>query len=875
MSGRYKGLGSAVRKEWASGQNEVNPQQQLQMFYIGIIMDDVDEQRLGRLWVRLHTQSSAVFRNRGNRVNTPLYGSTTPDRNEDDGSLEWNQELRQGWIRCTPIFPVFGSDDYRTQSSTDGDNRNSQAGHVQSYGFWGQPRVGDTVGVLFADGDPAKAYWIGCAPKFDSNFMVPGAPGRPKSELDSKQRGGNSIHPVTEQFRQQSPDNALIPSLDKTRNYVENTSDQAPSQNQNQNASDVALDPELTQVLVQRDFAENLREAGLLCDPVRGASVSSSRRESPSYVSGFKTPGWSYDSEKNNINFTSGNKFKNDKATGGSRSKFDNVNTLGHQFVMDDHPETQGVRLRTSAGSQIYMNDSCDQPFIYISTARGKVWVELVDDKGDINVFGEGSFSLHARKDINLVADRDLNIDVQRDFNVLVRRDSDVALKGNVNVELNKNDSPPGDLNYDSAPTWGNGTSLGGNTVIQNYGSLDMTVGDLLRPTAAFKFNTTGDLDVVSGGTVHMQSTLDFHIFALGGFFAFGSTGANISAGSGTANIQSAGGFNVLTGGTFNIGAALILLNTGAPTPATPAVPGIAASTISNPLALSPVARPPTDTEKTQCQEPPDEFDTLPGSVVPQHQPWPNRCQQTIGLRGFISESSANVSRFGASTLSALAPITLLGSPNPGDPPGLYQAVPYSGNSVAEAPQYIKIRDPEPGELDVCTNFTASDKLVRFLKQHEAVRNKAYLDAGGQPTIGIGHLIVAGDVIFGDTINGTVTRDDIIQLRRDRGNLRISDEEVDRLFRLDLARFEKGVCQTITSEITQDQFDAMVSLSYNIGNGAFSRSSAAKAVNENRLRDVPQTWMRWITVSGVNNQGLVNRRRAELATFWDSGNLVA
>jgi lysozyme len=215
-----------------------------------------------------------------------------------------------------------------------------------------------------------------------------------------------------------------------------------------------------------------------------------------------------------------------------------------------------------------------------------------------------------------------------------------------------------------------------------------------------------------------------------------------------------------------------------------------------------------------------------------------------------------------------------LGSPNPGDLPGLYQAVPYSGNSVAEAPQYIKIRDPLPGEIDDCSNFTSSDGLVQFLKQHEAVRNNGYLDAGGKPTIGVGHLIIPGDVIFGDTISGTVTREDIKQLTRNRVNLRISDEEVDRLFRLDLVRFEKGVCQTITAPITQNQFDGMVSLSFNIGNGAFARSSVASAVNTSQLNNIPQAWMRWITVSGVNNQGLVNRRRAELSTFWDSSNLL-
>lgn len=867
-----KGLGGLVRQEWARGKEVPNPQQQMNMFYTGVVMDDVDEQFLGRIWVKIASKSISTF-SKSTRRNTPDYGGTTPDRDNSRRRLEWEQELRNGWIRCTPMFPFFGGDDYRNPAASDGDNRNSQSGDVMSYGFWAQPRIGDNVGILFADGDPNKGYWIGCSPKFDRNFMVPGAAGRPPGDLKEEQVGGRPTHPITEQFRTNSPSDAIVPALDKSRGLV-GASTASDSDGNQTDATKKAIDRELVEVLVQRDFAENLREAGLLCD-ARGAGNASSRRESPSYVTGFKSPGWTYNSEQGNLNAASGQRFKDDTSTQNARSKFDNVNTMGHQLVMDDHPEFQAVRLRTSAGSQIYMNDSCDQPYIYISTARGKVWIELVDDKGDINVFGEGSFSLHAKKDINLVADRDLNIDVQRDMNVLVRRDSDIRLKGNVDAELNKNDTPPQDLNYDPAPTWGvGGPLIGGNTVIQNYGNLDLKIGDLLKPTSSFKLDVAKDIDILSGGEIHIQSLLDTNILALGGFFATGTTGANFASLGGLTNITSAGGYNLGVGGSYTLNAALVLINSGVPTPATPAVPATGASAVS-PLTLSPVSRVPTDIEKQQCINPPSGFDTLAGSIVPQHQPWPDRCQQTIGLNGFISLAEEVQSRFGAITLGALSPISLLGSPNPGDPPGLYQAVPYSGNSVAEAPQYVKIRDPLPGEIDDCSNFTSSDALVQFLKQHEAIRNKGYLDAGGKPTIGIGHLIVAGDVIFGDTISGAVTREDVRQLTRDRVNLRISDEEVDRLFREDLARFEQGVCQTITVPVTQNQFDGMVSLSYNIGNGAFSRSTAASAVNANQLNSVPQAWMRWITVNGINNQGLVNRRRAELSTFWDSGNLVA
>jgi lysozyme len=89
-----------------------------------------------------------------------------------------------------------------------------------------------------------------------------------------------------------------------------------------------------------------------------------------------------------------------------------------------------------------------------------------------------------------------------------------------------------------------------------------------------------------------------------------------------------------------------------------------------------------------------------------------------------------------------------------------------------------------------------------------------------------------------------------------------------------LEKFEKGVRDNVTVDITQGQFDAMVSLSYNIGVTAFSNSTLLRKLNEGNTQEVPENWMRFNRANGKFNNGLNTRRRQELEQFFsaaDSG----
>lgn len=86
-----------------------------------------------------------------------------------------------------------------------------------------------------------------------------------------------------------------------------------------------------------------------------------------------------------------------------------------HAIIMQDEPKYSRLRLKTAEGHQVIFDDANER--IYISTAKGKSWIEL-DQDGHINVFGADTISVRSGKDINLYADRDINMEANRSFHV-------------------------------------------------------------------------------------------------------------------------------------------------------------------------------------------------------------------------------------------------------------------------------------------------------------------------------------------------------------------------------------------------------------------------------------------------------------------------
>lgn len=83
----------------------------------------------------------------------------------------------------------------------------------------------------------------------------------------------------------------------------------------------------------------------------------------------------------------------------------------------------------------------------------------------------------------------------------------------------------------------------------------------------------------------------------------------------------------------------------------------------------------------------------------------------------------------------------------------------------------------------------------------------------------------------------------------------------------DLKKFESAVNNAVKVSLNQNQFDALVSLAYNIGTGAFSKSTLVKKLNANDIRGAADQFDVWVNAGGKRMQGLVNRRAKEKALF--------
>jgi lysozyme len=79
----------------------------------------------------------------------------------------------------------------------------------------------------------------------------------------------------------------------------------------------------------------------------------------------------------------------------------------------------------------------------------------------------------------------------------------------------------------------------------------------------------------------------------------------------------------------------------------------------------------------------------------------------------------------------------------------------------------------------------------------------------------------------------------------------------------DLRRFENAVNGSVAVSLEQNQFDALVSFSFNVGVGAFTGSTLLKKLNAGSYDDVPGELMKWTKGGGKTLQGLVNRRQGK------------
>ena len=95
----------------------------------------------------------------------------------------------------------------------------------------------------------------------------------------------------------------------------------------------------------------------------------------------------------------------------------------------------------------------------------------------------------------------------------------------------------------------------------------------------------------------------------------------------------------------------------------------------------------------------------------------------------------------------------------------------------------------------------------------------------------------------------------------------ITKERAEELLRDDVKRFEGQVLRLVKVPLTQGQFDALVSFTYNLGAGNLSNSTLLRLLNVGDYSGAAAQFDRWVYASGKRLSGLVKRRAAERALF--------
>ena len=439
-------------------------------------------------------------------------------------SLGKDKSTSSGNFDCIWVSPFAGGTDY---SQIQRDDTRAYEGTQQTYGLWMvPPDIGNIVLVAFGDGLSKFPLCMGCLFPDHYNYMIPGMPS------GKAWQGPEARLPVAEK-------NKFDPNLEH-----------GPD----------TLRP------AHHDFAEALTKQGLINDTLRGPSTSGAKRESPSQVFGFLSPG-PLDPETQ-------------------------LRSSGHQLVFDDSVENRQIRIRSAGGGQVLIDDTTGT--FYCINSPGTAWFEMTP-QGGFNFFGEGDINIRAKKNFNIRADRNVNIEAGTDVNIRAAGDDSGlenlakdVIAGKVKNEINK------------AAT----TQLGEKAAGQLGGVASGLLAGLAGAKGSIRLDAAGDITqraklntILTSVVGNFDLTADGHISAT----SLGPKGIILHAPLGSLKTNSLRSTSIRTGNfvvsaklTASFQASIIFLNSG----------GLRAPKIINPFkTLAPTIK--TSNYRDQSSVPP------------------------------------------------------------------------------------------------------------------------------------------------------------------------------------------------------------------------------------------------------------------------------
>lgn len=137
-----------------------------------------------------------------------------------------------------------------------------------------------------------------------------------------------------------------------------------------------------------------------------------------------------------------------------------------------------------------------------------------------------------------------------------------------------------------------------------------------------------------------------------------------------------------------------------------------------------------------------------------------------------------------------------------------------------------------------------SQEGIRLIKNFEGFSPTPYGDIAGIMTIGFGHRIKKGEVFT-----------------------QIDAGEGEEILKHDINASESALNQCLNVDVTQNQFDSLCSLVFNIGGAAFLKSTLLHKLNNGNIEGAADEFLRWDHAGGVESEGLLKRRIAERELF--------
>ena len=141
--------------------------------------------------------------------------------------------------------------------------------------------------------------------------------------------------------------------------------------------------------------------------------------------------------------------------------------------------------------------------------------------------------------------------------------------------------------------------------------------------------------------------------------------------------------------------------------------------------------------------------------------------------------------------------------------------------------------------------YFTSNFGIDFIKSFESFSPIVYICPGGVRTIGYGHVLTQSEYYS-----------------------RISQIDAEELLKRDLAYIERSVIRNISGYLKQNQFDALVSFTFNVGSGALQRSRLRQKINYGSSMDeISEEFLSWVYAQGRKLPGLVRRRIFEARIY--------